>query len=156
MNPALNEPAPVAPAAIPTPPVTTSAARAPAADGDDRSVVTILTGLWEKTEALVRQEMRLASAELDEKMVKAKRELIALGLCGALLFAGFSSIVAALILLLSEAIAPWLAAALVGVVSSVGGFVLAQREKHAAADLVPDRTIESIKKDVNTIREASP
>ena len=133
-----------------------SAPLAPVSNTDERSVVSILTGLWEKTEVLVRQEMKLASAELDQKMDKAKRELIALGLCGGLLFAGLSSLVAAVILLLAEAVEPWIAAGIVGLAATAGGYLLAQREKHAAAELVPERTIESIKKDVKTIREASP
>jgi uncharacterized membrane protein YqjE len=120
-----------------------------------RSVISILTDLWEKTETLVRQEMKLASAELDQKLATAKRDLIALGIAGAALFAGFSSIVAAVILLLSEAMEPWLAAGLVGLVSAVVGYVLLQRERRAAAELVPDKTIESVKKDVHTIREAT-
>jgi membrane-bound ClpP family serine protease len=99
--------------------------------------------------------MKLASAELDQKLATAKRDLIALGIAGAALFAGFSSIVAAVILLLSEAMEPWLAAGLVGLVSAVVGYVLLQRERRAAAELVPDKTIESVKKDVHTIREAT-
>lgn len=127
----------------------------PAVDSDPRSLTTILADLWDKTGTLIRQEMKLASTELDQKLDKAKRDLIALGLAGGALFAGFSAFVAAVILLLAEVMEPWLAAGIVAIASGGAGYLLLQRERRAIAELQPEQTIESVKKDVKTIREAT-
>src|SRR4051812_20473795 len=81
---------------------------------DQRGLADIVADLWDKTETLLRQEMRLGIAEADEKLQTLKRdaerqladlkaELIVKAMAGAVLFAGLLSLCAALILLLSKA-----------------------------------------------------
>jgi hypothetical protein len=106
---------------------------------DQRSLAEIVADLWQKTETLLRQEMRLGIAEADEKvrtlkqeaegqLAELKIELTAKVLAGGVLFAGLLSLCAALILLLAEAMMPWLAALIVGVVLSAGAAVLLRRK----------------------------
>jgi len=141
------------------------------ADGSERSIGTIVTDLWEKTEVLVRQEMRLGIAEAEEKVdalkidlqgkvEQLKIELTAKAIGGLVAFAGLLTIVAAIVLLLAMAMEPWLAALLVGVVFAVGGGLLLKREMKlpaapSRAALTPERTIESTKRDLHAIEEAT-
>jgi hypothetical protein len=140
-------------------------------DNDERPLSAIVLDLWEKTESLVRQEMRLGLAEAEEKvdvlkteleakLAALKVELAAKAVGGAVLFAGLLTLVAAVVLLLAQAVAPWVAALIVGVASSAGGFVLVRRTMRLPGapepnQFVPKRSIESLKRDAQTIREAT-
>lgn len=115
----------------------------------------VLVELWENTEKLLRQELALASAELDLKAKKLKLELMASAVAIGMALAGALSLVAALILLLSEAMEPWLAALLTSVVLLGGGFALIKKNRPSVADITPERTLQSLKKDVQTFTEAS-
>jgi len=133
---------------------------------DQRTLAEIVTDLWEKTETLLRQEMRLGIAEADEKLRvlkseaegqlnELKVELIAKALAGGVLFAGVLSLCAALILLLSEAMMPWLAALIVGVVLSAGAFALLQRKLPKPRVLQAASNVLDTPKDTHTPRRLS-
>jgi len=100
----------------------------------ERPVGEIVTDLWHNTEKLVRQEMQLGLAEIDERVTllkqevddrvaHLKRELILKAVGGVLLLGGYLAMVAALILVLSKAIDPWLSAFLVGAVLLGAGYL---------------------------------
>jgi hypothetical protein len=138
------------------------------ADGSERTIGAIVTDLWEKTEVLVRQEMRLGIAEAEEKVdalkidlegkvEKLKLELASRAIGGAVAFAGLLTIVAAVVLLLAMAMPPWLAALLVGAAFAVGGGFLLKRSAapSPSAAFIPERTIESTNRDLHTIEEAT-
>jgi len=141
------------------------------ADPESRPISGIVTSLWEKTEALVRQEMKLGITEAEEKVdalkielegkvEQLKLELIAKAIGGLVAFAGLLTIVAAIVLLLAMVIKPWLAALLVGAAFAGGGYALLKRELKLPAapspsSFIPERTIESTKQDLHAIREAS-
>jgi hypothetical protein len=93
----------------------------------ERPLGEIIADLWQNFETAVRQELKLASAQLDEKTSRLKHEVTAAVTAGALLYAGVLATVASLILLLAKAVAPWLAALLVGVVSMAAGYALLKR-----------------------------
>jgi hypothetical protein len=106
---------------------------------DERSLGAIVTDLWEKTEKIVRQEMKLGlteaeekietlKIELDDKAQKIKRELIAKAIGGLITFAGSLVIAAAIVLVLALWMQPWLAALLVGVALSATGAFLLKRD----------------------------
>lgn len=134
-----------------------SAPTAPAApSSEERPIGVILTDLWEKAETLLRQEKTLALTEAEEKVRQLKGELAAYALAGAVLFAAGLVLASALVLLLSKAMDPWLAALLVGVVLGGGGYALLQRKSSrgpSPRQLVPQQTIESLKNDVQTMTE---
>jgi hypothetical protein len=139
--------------------------------GDDRPLGVIVNDLWEKAETLVRQEVKLALTEAEEKVNalkievqqdvdKLKLEVFAKLVGGATVFIGVLAIAAALILLLAKAIDPWLSALIVGLAVGGGGIALLKREMKLpaapdAASVVPQRTIQSLKADAKTIQEAS-
>lgn len=124
-------------------------------DPADRPLRELLVELWHDTEKLVRQEAKLASTELDGKITKAKADVTAAAIGGAVLYAGVLALVAAAVLLLAQVMESWLAALIVGVVVAGVGFVLARRAKNITPDAVkPEHTIHSVKQDVRTFKEA--
>jgi hypothetical protein len=121
----------------------------------ERPIRELLTDLWENTETLVRQELKLASAELESKVADAKADLLKVALGGAALYAGAMTLVAALVLFVAKFVAPWVAALLVGIVVVGLGYFLLQKGKDLKArNLKPERTVESLREDVRTFREA--
>ena len=122
----------------------------------ERPLPELLGDLWENSERLVRQEFQLALSELDSRIDQAKSGLVHAAVGGAVLYAGVLALVAAVILLLAEAIAPWLAAAIVGVVTLGVGFALMKKAKHEAAPekMKLEHTAKSVRKDVRTFQEA--
>jgi hypothetical protein len=121
----------------------------------EQPVRELLVELWENSEKLFRQELALANAELDQKIRRLKTEASAYAVGGALLHAAVFGVAATLILLLSLAIAPWLAALIVTVALAAGGYALLKREPPSARALTPKRTIESVNRDVQTFKEAT-
>lgn len=128
----------------------------PTGDKSERPVKELLVELWENTETLVRQELKLASAEIDEKVSKAKADLVKAAIGGAMLYVGVLALTAAVILFLAKFVAPWVAALLVAVVMVGVGYFLVQKAKELnAKNLTPERTIRSVREDVHTFREAT-
>ena len=109
--------------------------------------------------ALVRQELRLAQAEMTEK---GKRAGFGAGLMGgagflALLAAG--ALTACVIAALATGMAVWLAALIVTVVYAAGAGVLAlvgRRRVAEATPPVPEQTAESVKEDVQWAKTRLP
>jgi hypothetical protein len=124
-------------------------------DPSEKPLRELLSELWENSEKLVRQEFQLALSELDDRIDKAKMALMSAAIGGAVIYAGVLAIVAALILLLAEVMAPWLAALIVGAVAAIGGVLLLQKAKKAKPEnLKLERTARSIRRDVQTFEEA--
>jgi hypothetical protein len=124
-------------------------------DPSERPLRELLSELWENSEKLVRQEFELALTELDNRIEKAKTALMSAAIGGAVLYAGVLAMVAALILLLAEVMAPWLAALIVGVAAASGGVLLLQKAKKAKPEnLKLERTAQSVRRDVQTFEEA--
>jgi hypothetical protein len=70
-------------------------------------------------------------------------------LCGAL------ALVAAVILLLDLIMPAWTASLLTGLVASGVGFSLVKTKTPAASDAIPQRSIQSLEKDLQTFREST-
>ena len=117
----------------------------------DQSIADLTRQLSEQTKTLVRQEVELAKAELGEK---GKRVGIGAGMFGGAGLFGvfaFATLTACLILALSEAVEPWLAALIVTVVYGAIAGVLAlsgRRQVQEAAPPMPEQTVETVKEDV--------
>jgi hypothetical protein len=124
-------------------------------DPSERPLRELLSELWENSEKLVRQEFELALTELDSRIDKAKTALMSAAIGGAVLYAGVLAMVAGLILLLAELMAPWLAALIVGVAAAIGGVLLLQKARKAKPEnLKLERTAQSVRRDVQTFEEA--
>jgi uncharacterized membrane protein YqjE len=123
---------------------------------DDASLGDLFSRLAEETSNLVRQEVRLAKAELTESAQQVGRSIASLLIGGAIAYAGFLAILAAIIVGLGQLGLPWwLAALIVGIVVVAIGYVLVSRARSGlqASNLMPDRTIESLKEDREWAKE---
>lgn len=117
---------------------------------DDRSLGELFAELTRQTSTLIRQEVALARTELTDKASKAGRDIGSLAIGGAVAYAGFLAIVAAVVILLAELGLPWwLSALVVGLGVSLVGYLLIQRGLTALKheDLKPERTIETLRDD---------
>ena len=123
--------------------------------GSEPPLKDVLVELWQNLEKLVRQEMALASAELDVKAQKLKTELAAVAIGAGLLLAGALALVATIILLLALVMPAWTASLITGALSAGVGFGLLKAKKPTAADVTPERTIQNLKKDLQTFTEST-
>ena len=123
---------------------------------DDRSLGELLGDLAQQTATLARQEVELAKTELTQKASRVGRDIGFLAVGGAVAYAGFLAIMAAVIIALAANGVPWwLAALLVGLVVAGVGYVLVQKGLAALKreDLTPRQTIETLKEDKEWAKE---
>jgi len=122
----------------------------------ERSLGELFGDLSNQLSTLVRQEIALARTELGARVGSAGRGAAMVGVGGAVAYAGFLGILAAIAFLLVDAGLPaWVAAAIVGVVTAVIGAVVAMRGRQqlAETDLTPRRTLETIRDDTELAKE---
>jgi uncharacterized membrane protein YqjE len=121
----------------------------------DRSTAELLKRLSNETTILVKKEVELAKAELQEKGKQAGIGAGMFGGAGLFGVAAFAALTAAVIAALELAMPLWLAALIVAVVYAAVAAVLAMRGKKKvkeAAPPVPEQTRDSIKEDVEWAR----
>jgi Putative Actinobacterial Holin-X, holin superfamily III len=126
----------------------------------ERSIGELFGQLTQNLSLLVRQETQLAKTEIQEKISRASRDLVALAAGGIVALIGGFALAAAIILLLVDPVGlePWLAALLVGVLLAGGGYVMLQKGLRdlKTVDPAPRRTVESVKEDIQAIKERRP
>lgn len=143
-----------------TAPEASGASRAAVPPPDPRSQSTgdLIGSLGDQVTRLVRDEVRLAQAEVTQK---AKRFGVGAGLfggAGLVALLGLNALITAVIFGLSNVIAGWLAAVLVAVVLFVVAGVLAllgKKDVQQAAPPLPEQAIEGLKRDVATVKNAA-
>jgi uncharacterized membrane protein YqjE len=112
--------------------------------------------LSQQTATLVRQEMRLAQVELQEKGKRAGIGAGMFGGAGLVALYGVGAVVAAVIMLVATAIEPWVSALIVGVVLLATAGILALLGKgqvEQATPPKPERAMESVQHDVEHVKE---
>jgi uncharacterized membrane protein YqjE len=122
----------------------------------DRPVGDLVQQLSHQTAALVRQEMRLAQVELQEKGKRAGIGAGMFGGAGLVALYGVGALIAAAVLLIATALEPWLAAVIVGVVLLAVAGVLAlfgRKQVDQATPPKPERAMESVQRDVAHVKE---
>lgn len=126
------------------------------ADLHDRSVAELIRHASEQTSQLVRDELRLAQAELREKGKHAGKAAGMVGGAGFVALYGVGAVIAAAILLLAEVLQAWAAALIVGavllLVAAVLG-LLGRKQVKQAVPPVPEQAVQGVKTDVETIKE---
>jgi uncharacterized membrane protein YqjE len=121
----------------------------------DRPVGDLVQELSQQTATLVRQEMRLAQTELQEKGKHAGIGAGMFGGAGLVALYGVGAVIAAAILLIATALEPWIAALTVGVVLLAVAGVLAllgRKQVDRATPPKPERAMESVKDDIQTVK----
>ncbi len=123
---------------------------------DERSLGQLFSDLTNQLTTLVRQEFELAKTEMTTRATSAGRDAAMIGAGGLLAHAGLLVLLAAAVLLLIElGLDAWLSALIVGViVAAIGGFLAMRgRDGLKNVDMAPRRTVESIKDDVELVKE---
>ena len=125
-------------------------------DVTDASMADLVRRLSEQTATLVRQEMHLAQAELKQKGKRAGVGAGLLGAAGVIALAALGALVAALILVLGEAVDMWISAFIVaGALAALAGIValMGKKQVSEAVPPKPEAAIESVQADVAEIKE---
>jgi hypothetical protein len=129
--------------------------RAAASDGQ-RSLGELFAELSQETSTLVRQEVALAKTELSHKAAQVGKDVGFLTAGGAVAYAGFLGILAAIIIGLGQAgVTWWLAAAIVGVaVALIGAFLVWKGiDDLRRGSVMPTQTMETLKEDAKWTKE---
>ncbi len=122
---------------------------------DGRSLGELFAELSRESSTLVRQEIQLAKTELSRKATAVAKDGAYIAMGGAVAYVGLIVLAFAIVYLLSEFLAPWLAALIVAVVVAGIGYVLVQNGLSALkrTNLTPERTIETLKEDKEWAKE---
>jgi hypothetical protein len=129
----------------------------PPTDPADVSTGELVTRLSTQLSGLIRGELELARTEL---AVKGKRAGAGAGLAGAggvVALFGAGALVAAAIAGLATVLSVWLSALLIGVLLLIIAGLLAivgRNQLRRAALPVPERAVDSVQRDVRTVKEA--
>jgi hypothetical protein len=123
----------------------------------EASTSELVTRLTQQSTDLIRNELRLAQAEMTEKAKHAGVGAGLFGGAGIVALYGGGALVATIILALDLLMPAWLAALIVAVVLfAVAGVValMGKKQVSQATPAAPQHTIESVKQDVDTIKGA--
>ncbi len=115
--------------------------------------------LSDELSTLVRQELRLAQAEMTEKGKKAGLGLGMFGGAGVITLLALQTLTACLIALLSAAMDVWIAALIITVIYAAGAGFLAltgKKQVSEATPPVPEQTAETLKEDVQWAKTQLP
>ena len=121
----------------------------------ETSTRDLVQDLSRQTSTLIRQEMRLAQAELTEKGRHAGKGAGMFGGAGLVALYGVGALVTAAILGLATVLEPWIAAAAIGAGLLLVAGILAltgKKELDEAGPPKPEQTIESVQQDVETVK----
>jgi hypothetical protein len=125
---------------------------------DERPIGELVQRLSQQTSTLIRQEMRLAQAELTAKGKHAGRGAGMFGSAGLVALYGVGALVAAAIVGIGTLLEPWIAAVIVGAVLLAVAGILAlagKKQVDQATPAKPEQTIESVQLDVDTVKASA-
>lgn len=122
---------------------------------DNRSLGELFSALANDTSTLVRKEVELAKTEMTQKATRVGKDIGFLLAGGAVAYAGFLAILAAIAIGLGQLGVPWwLAALLVGVVvAAIGGFLVMRGLSALRQETpLPQQTIDTLKEDAEWVK----
>jgi uncharacterized membrane protein YqjE len=125
---------------------------------NEQPVGELLQQLSAQTATLVRQELKLAQLELQQKGKRAGLGAGMFGGAGLVALYGVGALIAAIILLLATALDAWLAALIVAVVLLAVGGVLAltgKKQVEKATPPLPEQAMDSVQRDVEVVKESA-
>ena len=123
---------------------------------EDHSVGALVHDLSQQTSQLVREEMALAKAELQEKGKHAGLGMGLFSVAGLLAFFGGACLIATAILLLALAMPAWLAALVVTLVLFAAAGIAAltgKKQVQRATPPKPEQTIDNLPRDVQAVKQ---
>jgi hypothetical protein len=122
--------------------------------GRERSVAELMADLARESSDLVQKEIELAKLETLDKLNDLKKGLGAIAAAGVIAFAGLLLLLHAGAMALDLVILrPWLSYAIVGGSALVLGIIalMIGRSQVSATNLKPDRSMDSLRRDGETI-----
>ncbi len=126
----------------------------PREESNDPSLGELVSRMSEQTSRLIRDELRLAQAEMTAKAKKAGLGAGLFGGAGLMALFGLGALVAAAILALAGPLKDWLAALIIGgallVVAGLSAIVGKGQVTQATPPL-PEEAVAGIKRDVQTL-----
>ena len=122
----------------------------------ERPLGELLSDLTSKLQELVRKEIELARAEIKQEVDKAVKGVAAFAVAGVIGLLAAIALVFAAAWGLSELVPEGVAFLIVGVVllAVAGGLFMAGKKKVAEVSPVPERTMETVKEDVQTAKDS--
>lgn len=138
-------------------PTSVSPAPATGQERNPESITDLIRHLATDLSTLLSKEVELAKSEVGESVSEAKAAVGAMATGGAIAMAGLVVLLMSAVYGLSDIVAPWLAALIVGAAALLIGFIMVSsaKKKMTASSFVPDRTVESAKKDKDTLERAA-
>jgi len=124
----------------------------------EASVAELVTQLTEQSSRLLRNELQLAMAEMQQKAKHAGIGAGMFGAAGIIALFGAGALVTTAILALALALPAWLSALIVtaGLFAVAGAVALVGRRQVAqATPAAPKESIERVKADVETVKEGA-
>jgi hypothetical protein len=121
----------------------------------ERSLATLLADVAGETVELVRQELALFRAELQQKLSRAGIGAALVGAGALIAYSGWLFLLLAVVFALALFVPAWAAALIVGVlVLGLGGaLALVGRSRMRADALAPERTMRSLREDAAWLKE---
>ena len=121
---------------------------------DNASIKGLFSHLMEEFRMLVSKEIDLAKAEMTEKTSTAVKNAVTVSIGGAVAWAGFLVLLAALVYGLASFMPIWLSALIVGVIVTGGGAIAAMTaiKNLKRIKVEPERTVATLKDDKNWIK----
>ncbi|RPH42771.1 MAG: phage holin family protein [Burkholderiales bacterium] len=126
---------------------------------NDKSLAALFSDLTRDTVELVRQEVALARSELSQKVSSAQTALASMAVGAAVILAGLflllQAVVQGLAMVLPPDMAPWLSPLIVGAIVAATGWAMlkAGQAKLDPDNLVPQRTLDSLRRDKAVVQE---
>jgi hypothetical protein len=124
-----------------------------------RSLGELFSDLTQNMTTLLRQEVALARSELSEKVSQASRSAVSLVVGGVIVHMGVLVLLAALVFVLVQfaGLPLWTAALIVGALVVIAGVIplLAGLRGLRELELAPKRTIQTLKDDVQAVKETT-
>jgi Putative Actinobacterial Holin-X, holin superfamily III len=133
---------------------------APDSRTNDSSVSDLISGLVNDAQQLVHREIDLAKREVAIELDKVKQGAVALGAGAGLAVIGALLLGHMLVYLVQTltGLALWVSYLIVGALFAIGGGLLLMQgiKRMKTVDPVPRETIESVKEDIQWIKEQNP
>lgn len=120
------------------------------------TVAELVNNMSQQTSQLIREELRLAQVELQDKGKHAGMGLGLFSGAGLLAFFGAACLITTAILALALVLPDWLAALIVAVLLFAAAGVaamLGKKEVQEATPPKPERAIDNVPRDVNAVKQ---
>lgn len=122
--------------------------------GEPAKAYALVRRLFEDLATLLRKELALAASEVNHAVRDTKKGVAGMVSGAVVLNSGFIFLLAAATLGLAEVVEPWLAALIVGVIATIVGLIMVQagKKKLEPSSFRPERTMEELRKDRDTVK----